>query len=361
MFGIAREHRIHILFFRNPKFNANLSAYGKTMVNLLSCWQNVKVIHKGLFVDRLKQLCLLTGIVLLMVLAVLCIIGSVMGADWSRWFFNTLPGGGLWVCLGLLIIAGLSQFTPTPICTVIGQIKTEQKWFCRRNLKFFWLMQIGVGVYRAKWPLAVYLGALLVLMGSLVNCGYTVFAGFILSCTGLFGLLWTRPDRVDVIIAILLLLAIVFISCSRIISVPSHRLNSVFFVPHVFAYFLSYVFLAKAAFFAVKHLFDRMPETEKKSYRFVSMAFPLLTAGLMLGSVWAAFAWGDWWSWDPKEMFSLAVWLVFAAFLHFRYLYGQRFLKLNSLWIIMGFVLIILGLSLVSFSKIFAGLHNYAA
>jgi hypothetical protein len=279
-------------------------------------------------VDRLKQLCLLTGIVLLMVLAVLCIIGSVMGADWSKWFFNTLPGGGLWVCLGLLIIAGLSQFKE---------------------------------IYKARWPLVVYLGALLVLMGSLINCGYTVFAGFILSCIGLFGLLWTRPDRVDVIIAILLLLAIAFISCSRIISVPSHRLNSVFFVPHVFAYFLSYVFLAKAAFFAVKLMFDRMPETEKKSYRFISMAFPLLTAGLMLGSVWAAFAWGDWWSWDPKEMFSLAVWLVFAAFLHFRYLYGQRFLKLNSLWIITGFVLIILGLSLVNFSKIFAGLHNYAA
>lgn len=278
--------------------------------------------------DRLKQLCLLTGIVLLMVLAVLCIIGSVMGADWSKWFFNTLPGGGLWVGVGLLIIAGLSQFKE---------------------------------IYKAKWPLVVYLGALLVLMGSLINCGYTVFAGFILSCIGLFGLLWTRPDRVDVIIAILLLLAIAFISCSRIISVPSHRLNSVFFVPHVFAYFLSYVFLAKAAFFAVKHLFDRMPETEKKSYRFISMGFPLLTAGLMLGSVWAAFAWGDWWSWDPKEMFSLAVWLVFAAFLHFRYLYGQRFLKLNSLWIITGFVLIILGLSLVNFSKIFAGLHNYAA
>ena len=283
--------------------------------------------------DRLKQLCLLTGIVLLMVLAVLCIIGSVMGADWSRWFFNTLPGGGLWVCLGLLIIAGLSQFKE---------------------------------IYKAKWPLAIYLGALLVLAAGIGNCGAKselsiVFTGFALSCIGLFGLLWTRPDRVDVIIAILLLLAIVFISCSRIISVPSHRLNSVFFVPHVFAYFLSYVFLAKAAFFAVKHLFDRMPETEKKSYRFVSMAFPLLTAGLMLGSVWAAFAWGDWWSWDPKEMFSLAVWLVFAAFLHFRYLYGQRFLKLNSLWIITGFVLIILGLSLVNFSKIFAGLHNYAA
>jgi hypothetical protein len=287
----------------------------------------VRIKRKGLFVDRLKQLCLLTGIVSMMVLAVFCVIGAVIGADWSKWFFNTLPGGALWVCIGLLIIAGLSLFKE---------------------------------IYSAKWPLAVYLGAFLVLVGGLINCNYTVFAGFILSSVCLFGLFWVKPDTIDIVIAALLFFVVVFISCSRLISLPSHRLNSVFFVPHVFAYFLSYVFMAKAVFFAVKYLFDKMSETEKKSYRFVCMAFPLLTAGLILGSVWAAFAWGDWWSWDPKETFSLAVWLVFVAFLHFRYLYGQRFLKLNSLWIITGFVLIILGLSLVNFSKIFAGLHNYA-
>ena len=214
-------------------------------------------------------------------------------------------------------------------------------------------------IYKAKWPLTVYLGALLVLAAGLINCSYTVFAGYIIGCIGLFGLFRVRPGIVDIIIAALLFFAIVFIFYFRI--VPLHpQLKSIFFVPHVFAYFLSYVFIAKAAFFAVKHLFDRMPETENKSYKFVCMGFPLLTAGLILGSIWAAFAWGDWWSWDPKEMFSLAVWLVFAAFLHFRYLYEQRFLRLNSIWIISGFILIVLCLLWVNFSKIFAGLHSYA-
>ena len=60
--------------------------------------------------DRLKQLCLLTGIVLLMFLAVLCIIGAVMGAEWSKWFFTSPAGNGLWICIGLLIIAGVLEF-----------------------------------------------------------------------------------------------------------------------------------------------------------------------------------------------------------------------------------------------------------
>jgi cytochrome c biogenesis factor len=274
-------------------------------------------------VDRLKQLCLLTGIVLLMVLAVLCIIGSAMGVDWSKWFFNTLHGGGLWVCLGLLIIAGLFEFKE---------------------------------VYKTKWPLVVYAGALLVLAAGLINCSYTAFAGFILGCIGLFGLLWTRPYRVDVIIAVLLFLVVVFI-----FSFLSLRpqLKSIFFVPHVFACLLSYIFMARAAFFAVKQLFDRMPAAEETAYRLVRFGFVFLTAGIAFGGIWAAFAWGEWWSWDPKETFSLAVWLVFAAFLHFRYLYKQRFLWLNSICIICGFILIIFSVLLVNFSKIFAGLHSH--
>jgi hypothetical protein len=291
---------------------------GKSVILLVK----VDSLRKGLFVDRLKRLCFITGTVSLMFLAVLCIIGSVMGADWSKWFFTSPAGRGLWICIGLLIIAGLFEFKE---------------------------------IYKAKWPLLIYLGVLLVLAAGLINCTYTLFAGYIIGCIGLFGLFRVRPGVVDIVIAVLLFIVIVFIFYFRI--VPRHpQLNSLFFVPHVFAYLLSYIFMTKAAFFAVK----RTPQAESNAYRFVCMGFPLMTAGLALGSVWAAFAWGDWWSWDPKEMFSLALWLVFAAFLHFRYLYGQKFLRLNTIWIICGFILIILCLLWVNFSKIFAGLHSYA-
>jgi ABC-type transport system involved in cytochrome c biogenesis permease subunit len=252
-----------------------------------------------------------------------------MGTDWSKWFFSTLPGGALWVCTGLLIIAGLSQF---------GEI------------------------YKAKWPLAVYLGALLVLVAGISNFGAKielsiVFTGFALSCIGLFGLLWTKWDGTDMITAALLFLAIVLIF--GFFSLRP-QLKSIFFVPHVFVCFLSYIFIARAAFLAVRQLFNKKPAAEEAAYRLVRIGFAFLTAGIAIGSVWAACAWGDWWGWDPKETFSFAVWLVFAAFLHFRYLYKQRFLRLNSVWIICGFILIVLSFLLVNFSKIFAGLHSHS-
>jgi hypothetical protein len=272
--------------------------------------------------NRLKQLCLLTGTILLMFSAAFCVIGAVMGAEWSKWFFTSPAGRGLGICIGLLIIASLCEFRET--CRTI-------------------------------WPLAVGLGALLVLAAGFTHCNCTLFAGYVIGSIGLFGLFRVRPGIVDIITAVILLVAVMFIFYFRI--VPGHsQLNSFFFVPHVFAYLLSYVFIARAVFFAA----GLTPQAEIDAYRFVCMGFPFMTAGLALGSIWAAFAWGNWWGWDPKEMFSLAVWLVFAAFLLFRYLYKQRFLRLNSLWIIIGFILIIICLLWVNFSRIFAGLHSYA-
>ena len=54
------------------------------------------------------------------------------------------------------------------------------------------------------------------------------------------------------------------------------------------------------------------------SYRTISFGFPLLTIGIIAGSVWANEAWGSYWSWDPKETWALITWLVFASYLHAR-------------------------------------------
>ena len=54
------------------------------------------------------------------------------------------------------------------------------------------------------------------------------------------------------------------------------------------------------------------------SYRTISFGFPLLTIGIIAGSVWANEAWGAYWSWDPKETWALITWLVFASYLHAR-------------------------------------------
>jgi ABC-type transport system involved in cytochrome c biogenesis permease subunit len=144
-------------------------------------------------------------------------------------------------------------------------------------------------------------------------------------------------------------------------------LQSWLFAPHVAVYILSYVFLAKAAHQAVLQLARRMPTPqnnmlppEQATYRMVCTAFPLLTLGLVLGSIWGKVAWGDYWGWDPKELWSLASWLVYVGYLHFRYMFAQKHPRINSVWVLAGMTVIIITLLWVNLSQLFPGLHSYA-
>jgi ABC-type transport system involved in cytochrome c biogenesis permease subunit len=144
-------------------------------------------------------------------------------------------------------------------------------------------------------------------------------------------------------------------------------LQSPLFVPHVAVYMLSYMLMAKAASCAAAQLAglrisdqDNLVSAEEGSYRMVCAGLPLLTAGLLLGSVWGQEAWGDFWGWDPKELWSLVSWLLYIGYLHFRTLFGARYARLNSLWVIAGMVAIGITLLWVNLSRLFPGLHNYA-
>ena len=90
------------------------------------------------------------------------------------------------------------------------------------------------------------------------------------------------------------------------------------------------------------------------------MGFPFLTLGLVLGSIWGKLAWGDYWGWDPKELWSLASWLVYIGYFHWRYMFGRKRPAANSIWAIAGMLAIIITLLWVNLSKIFSGLHSYA-
>ena len=57
---------------------------------------------------------------------------------------------------------------------------------------------------------------------------------------------------------------------------------------------------------------------DKFSYQIITLGFPILTLGIIAGAVWANEAWGSYWSWDPKETWSLITWLIFATYLHAR-------------------------------------------
>lgn len=117
-------------------------------------------------------------------------------------------------------------------------------------------------------------------------------------------------------------------------------LQSPLLVPHVGAYLVSYAILIFAAF--------------GLGERLVPFGFFLMTLALVLGALWGKICWGDWWQYDPKEMWSLATWLTFAGYFHFR----SR--PRVAVWLLrFGALMIILTLTWVNFARIFRGLHSY--
>jgi cytochrome c-type biogenesis protein CcsB len=92
------------------------------------------------------------------------------------------------------------------------------------------------------------------------------------------------------------------------------------------------------------------------NYKAVIIGFPLLTLGIITGAAWAHYAWGSYWSWDPKETWSLITWFIYAAFLHARYTHEWRGKKTAVLSIV-GFAAVIFTYFGVSY--LLSGLHSY--
>jgi cytochrome c-type biogenesis protein CcsB len=92
------------------------------------------------------------------------------------------------------------------------------------------------------------------------------------------------------------------------------------------------------------------------TYRMIAIGWPLLTAGIITGAVWANSAWGTYWSWDPKETWSLITWFIYAIYLHSRYVRGWKGTQMAVISSV-GFLAVIftyLGVNLV-----LSGLHSY--
>src|SRR3989304_1122534 len=75
---------------------------------------------------------------------------------------------------------------------------------------------------------------------------------------------------------------------------------------------------------AVSNRIPSLDVLDDINYRCLRIGFPLLTLGIITGSIWAEYAWGSYWSWDPKETWSLITWFLYAALLHGRLTVGWR-------------------------------------
>jgi len=153
-------------------------------------------------------------------------------------------------------------------------------------------------------------------------------------------------------------------------------LQSNWLLYHVVTCFLGYAAFAVACGISIMYLFKAREEggdsaagasgvlamfppirvLDDLNYRAIMVGFPLLTIGIITGAAWANYAWGTYWSWDPKETWSLIVWFVYAAFLHARFTRG--WVGKRAAWLsIIGFgatIFCYLGVNLF-----LSGLHSY--
>ena len=150
-------------------------------------------------------------------------------------------------------------------------------------------------------------------------------------------------------------------------------LQSNWLIAHVITCFLGYaafaVSFAVSIMYLVKsneeksagqHAGLRMPPAavlDDITHKLVMFGFLFLTVGIITGAVWAKQAWTRYWSWDPKETWSLITWLIYAALLHFRMMRGWRGKRIAVISII-GFGAVLFTYFGVNF--LLSGLHSYA-
>lgn len=136
---------------------------------------------------------------------------------------------------------------------------------------------------------------------------------------------------IAVVIGVLVLIGLCFMPATDD-NTMMPALRSPWFAPHVLLYMTAYATLCIAmvgAISAVVKSYRRrdIPLTPAvdEGRRLVYFAFPLMTAGMLLGAYWAKLAWGHYWTWDPKETLAFISWTVYLAYLHL-----DRFSQLSA-------------------------------
>ena len=149
-------------------------------------------------------------------------------------------------------------------------------------------------------------------------------------------------------------------------------LKSNWLIAHVITCFFGYAAFGLSLALSIMYLIKRLENDQSTSiflkliprpdildelnYQMVIIGFLMLTLGIITGAVWAHSAWGSYWTWDPKETWSLITWLIYASVIHSRMVRGWRGKRIS--------VLCIIGFSCVLFTyfgvNYLAGLHSYA-
>ncbi len=202
-----------------------------------------------------------------------------------------------------------------------------------------------------------------------------VFFSWTVAVLYIFVELKYKESIIGVFASPLIFLAIAYASfdpnTSSKISPLLPALRSNWLIAHVITCFLGYAGFAVAFGFSIMYfvkphnpqsesIFSKLPSWElidELTYQMVVFGFLFLTIGIITGAVWANSAWGKYWSWDPKETWSLITWLIYAIFMHLRIMRGWSGKSLAYISII-GFLAVLFTYFGVNY--LLSGLHSYA-
>ena len=126
------------------------------------------------------------------------------------------------------------------------------------------------------------------------------------------------------------------------------------------SFVLSIIFLLRDRMKASGFLDQHIPDKEKLdmiSYRSVSLGLLFLTFTIITGAIWAERAWGSYWSWDPKETWSLVTWIIYAIYLHLRLRKGWRG-RSAAIFAVVGFICVLF--TYLGVNTWLPGVHSYA-
>ena len=188
---------------------------------------------------------------------------------------------------------------------------------------------------------------------------------------------WRTKNRtIGTFVTPLVFLAMAYASFSPNISsqiqplIPALKSN--WLISHVITCFFGYAAFALSFGVSIMYLLKLLDTAEKNNrflrlipsaailddlnYQMIVIGFLMLTLGIITGAVWAHSAWGTYWSWDPKETWSLITWLVYASVIHTRLVRGWKGKKIAILSIA-GFACVLFTYFGVNY---LAGLHSYA-
>ena len=126
-----------------------------------------------------------------------------------------------------------------------------------------------------------------------------------------------------------------------------------------FVYFGISALIVAGIMLGRQRIAERLPSFEVLDdvmYKAIAVGFAFFTIATVLGALWAAEAWGGYWSWDPKETWALIVWLNYAAWLHMRLMKGLRG-TVAAWWALVG--LAVTTFAFLGVNMFLSGLHSY--